>query len=105
VADGRLLGSDLGEKGILQLMDGYAQTRIVATPIGGNGFLFGRGNRQFTPQVLRRVGRAGLIVVATSDKADRSLVRGMIDRDLLVWTEYEGRIYFMRKFPEGGGRR
>jgi len=68
VADGRLVGSDLGEKGILQLMDGYAQARIVVTPIGGNGFLFGRGNRQFTPQVIRRVGRAGLIVVATSDK-------------------------------------
>lgn len=68
VADGRLVGSDLGEKGILQLMDSYMETRIVVTPIGGNGFLFGRGNRQFTPHVLRRVGRKGIIVVATSDK-------------------------------------
>lgn len=68
VTDGRLVGSDLGEKGILQLMDSYVETRIVVTPIGGNGFLFGRGNRQFTPQVLRRVGRKRIIVVATSDK-------------------------------------
>jgi len=37
--------------------------------------------------------------------ADWSVVRGMMDRDLLVWTEYEGRIYFVRKFPEGGRRR
>jgi len=37
--------------------------------------------------------------------ADWSVVRGMMDRDLLVWTEYDGRIYFVRKFPEGGRRR
>jgi predicted polyphosphate/ATP-dependent NAD kinase len=66
LADGRLLGSDLGESGILRLMDGYAQTRVIVTPIGGNGF--GRGNRQFSPQVLRRVDRGGIIAVATSDK-------------------------------------
>jgi predicted polyphosphate/ATP-dependent NAD kinase len=68
LAEGQLVGSDLGESGILRLMDGYAQTRVIVTPIGGNGFLFGRGNRQFSPQVLRRVDRAGIIAVATSDK-------------------------------------
>ncbi|MBN1835237.1 MAG: ATP-NAD kinase family protein [Spirochaetales bacterium] len=71
VAEGRLVGSDLGEKGILELMDRYEETRIIVTPIGGNGFLFGRGNRQFTPEVLRRVGREGILVVATSDKLTR----------------------------------
>jgi predicted polyphosphate/ATP-dependent NAD kinase len=68
LADSRLVGSDLGEEGILQLMDRYERTKIIVTPIGGNGFLFGRGNRQFTPQVLYRVGRDGIIVVATSSK-------------------------------------
>jgi predicted polyphosphate/ATP-dependent NAD kinase len=58
-----------GEKGILQLMDRYQRTKIMVTPVGGDGFLFGRGNRQFTPpRVLRRVGREGIIASATSGK-------------------------------------
>lgn len=68
---GRPVGVDLNEKGILKLMDSYEVTKLIVTPIGGNGFLFGRGNRQFTPEVLRRVGREGITVVATRDKLQR----------------------------------
>ncbi len=38
------------------------------TPLGGNGFIFGRGNKQFTPQVLRRVGLDNIVVIANRDK-------------------------------------
>jgi predicted polyphosphate/ATP-dependent NAD kinase len=46
--------------------------RIVVTPIGGQGFIFGRGNQQIGPEVvrdvLRRAGRPGIIIVATPAK-------------------------------------
>jgi len=71
MVDGRPVGVDLNEKGILKLMDSYEITKLIVTPIGGNGFLFGRGNRQFTPEVLWRVGREGITVVATRDKLQR----------------------------------
>jgi len=69
--DGKLVGRDLNERAILALLDRYPERKIVCTPLGGNGFVFGRGNRQFSPEVIRRVGRDHLIVVATPDKLAR----------------------------------
>lgn len=68
VYGGRGVGADLNEKGILELLDRYPRRRIVVTPLGGNGFIFGRGNRQFTSRVIRLVGRENIMVVANRDK-------------------------------------
>ena len=68
VVDSQLIGSDLNERALLELLDRYEQASIIVTPLGGNGFIFGRGNKQFTPLVLRRVGLDNIIVVADRRK-------------------------------------
>jgi predicted polyphosphate/ATP-dependent NAD kinase len=65
---GRLVGQDLNEKGILNLLAQYEQRKIIVTPIGGNGFIFGRASKQFTPEVIRLVGKENIVVVGTKDK-------------------------------------
>jgi predicted polyphosphate/ATP-dependent NAD kinase len=69
VYDGRIIGADLNEQAILGLLTEYPKREIIVTPIGGNGFIFGRGSKQFTPQVLRLVGRKNYVVVANIEKA------------------------------------
>lgn len=44
--------------------------RLVVSPIGGQGFVVGRGNQQVVPGLLRRLGWEGLVVVATPEKLD-----------------------------------
>ena len=66
-----LVGLDLNEAQILRLLDRYHRAYIVVSPIGGQGFIFGRGNQQLSPEVIRRVGTQNVIIVATRTKAAR----------------------------------
>jgi predicted polyphosphate/ATP-dependent NAD kinase len=67
VEDGRIVASDANESQILSLIAGR-RAFIVVTPIGGQGCIFGRGNQQISPEVIRRVGRENIIVVGTPGK-------------------------------------
>ena len=67
VRDGRLIAQDVTQAQLLALVESMP-AKIIVTPIGGQGFLFGRGNQQIGPQVIRKVGRENIIVISTSDK-------------------------------------
>jgi predicted polyphosphate/ATP-dependent NAD kinase len=64
----RLIDADLNEKAILGLLSQHDQCKIIVTPLGGNGFIFGRGNKQFTPQVIQKAGRSNITVIGNREK-------------------------------------
>ncbi len=68
---GELVGEDVNENDILNLFEQYERRKIIVTPIGGNGFIFGRGSKQFTPEVIKKVGRKNVIVAGTRDKVSK----------------------------------
>jgi predicted polyphosphate/ATP-dependent NAD kinase len=63
---GRLVLPDAEEEELLRVATTAA--RIVLTPVGGQGFLLGRGNQQLSPRVLRAIGLDRIVVVATPAK-------------------------------------
>lgn len=67
VRDGALVASDLSGDDILSHIQGRP-TKLVVTVTGGQGYLFGRGNQQLTPQVIRQVGRENIMILATKTK-------------------------------------
>lgn len=82
VLDKKFIGYDVNEKKILEIMETSGKpAAIIVTIIGGQGLIFGRGNQQISPKVIKKVGRENIIVVATKHK-----LAGLGNKPLLVDT-------------------
>jgi len=67
VQDQSLLGNDLTAQQLIDLTKDVP-TKLVITLIGGQGHIFGRGNQQLSPALIRAIGKDNIIVVATKTK-------------------------------------
>jgi predicted polyphosphate/ATP-dependent NAD kinase len=59
---------DVDEKQILKEIKDWRNTWMILSPIGRQGILLGRGNLQISPEIIRKVGKQHIIVVATKNK-------------------------------------
>ncbi|PIU12629.1 MAG: ATP-NAD kinase [Hadesarchaea archaeon CG08_land_8_20_14_0_20_51_8] len=66
IRDRKIVVRDANERQILEQLGGEA--RIIVSPIGGQGFIFGRGNQQISPKVVKKVGNENILVIATPQK-------------------------------------
>lgn len=65
--DKKCIAMDLNEDQILQKTENK-KAKIIVTPIGAQGFIFGRGNLQLSPKVLKKIGLNNIIFIATKFK-------------------------------------
>ncbi len=65
-----MLAADVDEATLLKLLEGNdaGGAHIVVSPIGKQGFVFGRGNQQISASVISKVGAGNVIIVSTKDK-------------------------------------
>lgn len=84
VANNELIQADLNAKQILELLQEYKECKLVITPIGGQGHLFGRGNQQLTTEVITKIGKNNILVVATKNKINTLNHRPLIIDNLSI---------------------
>lgn len=63
----KIIALDVGENQILDSIKGKP-AKIIVSPLGRQGILFGRGNQQISPRVIREVESKNIIVLATRYK-------------------------------------
>jgi predicted polyphosphate/ATP-dependent NAD kinase len=69
---------DVGEQQLLELV-GCSPAKIVVSPIGGQGFIFGRGSQPISPAVIQKVGWENILIVSSPEK-----LAALHNRPLLV---------------------
>jgi len=75
IKDGKLIAQDADENTLLALLKKGQPVSVIVSPIGAQGFIFGRGTQQISTEVIRGVGVKNVIIVATPGKcADTPLM-------------------------------
>jgi predicted polyphosphate/ATP-dependent NAD kinase len=85
-----LIASDVTEPQLWQAVELASKSenniKLVITLIGGQGHIFGRGNQQLSPRVIRAIGKENILIIATKAKltalSSRPLIADTGDSDL-----------------------
>ena len=64
----QLVAADCTEQQILAALTKYSRVKLLVTVIGGQGYVFGRGNQQLSAAVLKKVGKDNIIIIAAKSK-------------------------------------
>ena len=67
VENGQLIAKDVTAAQLLELVQGRP-SKLIITLIGGQGHVFGRGNQQLSPAVIRAIGRDNILLIASKTK-------------------------------------
>jgi predicted polyphosphate/ATP-dependent NAD kinase len=65
-----LIQNDITEPELWQLLQDKTagNVKLIITLIGGQGHIFGRGNQQLSPRIIRHIGKENIVIVATKSK-------------------------------------
>lgn len=75
-----LIASDVTEPQLWQYLEDNSENgvKLVITLIGGQGHIFGRGNQQLSPRVIKAIGKENIIIIATKSKLSALQSRPLI---------------------------
>ena len=92
VSEQSLVAADVTEADLFKAITEYSGlTKLVITLIGGQGHIFGRGNQQLSPRIIRAIlaqegGKNNITIIATKTKlsalANRPLISDTGDNEL-----------------------
>jgi predicted polyphosphate/ATP-dependent NAD kinase len=101
VRNGEVIKADASEADLLEILDSGEKAKVIVSPIGSQGFVFGRGNQQISSRVLDKVRPDDIVIVATPTKLQNTRVLRVDTGDGQVDDKLRG----MRRVVTGYKRR
>lgn len=80
IKDKQLIAKDVSESEILEIIEDKP-TKLIVSPMGGQGYLFGRGNQQLSDKVLGLLDKEDILIISTHGK-----INTLYGRPLWVYT-------------------
>lgn len=80
VQNKQLIAKDVYDQQILDII-GDSPAKLVVTPMGGQGYVFGRGNQQISARVLAKLSKDDITIISTPSKLST-----LNNRPLLTYT-------------------
>lgn len=74
-----VISSDMTESEIWQLIQSHDRVVPIVSIMGGQGHVFGRGNQQFSPRILRKLGKPAFVLISMKSK-----IIGLEGRPLII---------------------
>lgn len=69
VCNRKLVAADVTAQHLHQIINTHSrEIKLVITAIGGQGHILGRGNQQLTPDIVRKIDRSNILIIATKEK-------------------------------------
>jgi predicted polyphosphate/ATP-dependent NAD kinase len=68
VFNGKAAGINMNETGLMRIIERYERTVLILGIIGRQGFFLGRGNKELTPAVIRKIGTDNIVLVSSITK-------------------------------------
>ena len=90
----RQIGTDLDEAGIIEILTKHSgRIILLLSPMGGQGFLIGRGNLQLSPKVISIIGVDNVLGVVTPAKLLSVRALRIETGDEILDSEFSSRKY------------
>lgn len=74
------VAKDVSEQTLLDTI-GDDPVKLIVTPMGGQGYILGRGNQQISDKVLKKISKDDIIILSTPGK-----LRGLGKNDMQIYT-------------------
>jgi predicted polyphosphate/ATP-dependent NAD kinase len=67
ISGGKVVAKDLTDRELNEIVR-KKPTKLIIAPIGGQGYILGRGNQQLTPSLIRGIGKENVTIICSRSK-------------------------------------
>lgn len=98
----KLIAKDVNEQKIIEILEKYRSNpvKVIVSPLGAQGFVFGRGNQQISSKILSKISKDDMIIVSTRFKLNNTPILRIDTGDPKIDEKFKGYVKIIVDYNE-----